>query len=418
MIEGIISAVTIPVMAKVRIGHFVEAQILQSWAWTTRRVGGADSGDTPITSTMEVHRAFVCGATNLVKRLRRIGEGAAMIRSKGEAAPVMFQCHQPHAGDQRRDPPADVAVAGRIVCGGKGFAGAYELVAEVARSGKLPVTMFTAGGSPPADAAMMMQLGAEGVFVGSGIFKSAPRAPRRRDRQSHHLLRRPRRAGQGVARAGRGDGRHQRRTDRQPHRLASAAGKNLPWRSKRSSTRATLRSHLSRQRLQSGVRFSAAHVRRPCRGQSLVSAVRTVDPSYRVHSLHGILSSAWRCQGAHRFFWSAHSRWRIVRHQAGHCLQHGEIIFSMGASFQTHQQGISHQDQMPAAPPPDDLPGLRLGAGVRRCGFRQFEEWDVRIVPREQLQCLPARLPSSRCGFATTIRCPTIRCCTSARSPT
>ena len=90
----------------------------------------------------------------------------------------------------------------------------------------------------------------------------------------------------------------------------------------------------------------------------------------------------------------------------------------MAASFQTDQEGINHQDAMPAAPPPDGLPGLNSIKVFDDAGFRQFEEWDVRIVPRERLQLCPARPPSSRCGFATVTRCPTTRCCTSARWPT
>ena len=219
MIEGIIAAVTIPVMAKARIGHFVEAQILQSLG-----VDYVDESEvlTPADYTHHIDKwkftvPFVCGATNLGEALRRISEGAAMIRSKGEAGTGDVSNATTHmraiGGEIRR---LTSLSEDELFVAAKELQAPYELVVEVARAGKLPVTLFTAGGiATPADAAMMMQLGAEGVFVGSGIFKSgAPDAPRRRDRQGHHVLRRPRRAGQGVARAGRGDGGHQRGGDR------------------------------------------------------------------------------------------------------------------------------------------------------------------------------------------------------------
>ena len=181
MIDGIIAAVSIPVMAKARIGHFVEAQVLQALG-----VDYIDESEvlTPADYANHIDKwaftvPFVCGATNLGEALRRITEGAAMIRSKGEAG----------TGDVSR-PPRTCAgsgprsagwqpARGRAVRRGQGAAGAYELVAEVAAAGKLPVVLFTAGGiATPADAAMMMQLGAEGVFVGSGIFKSGNPAQR------------------------------------------------------------------------------------------------------------------------------------------------------------------------------------------------------------------------------------------------
>ncbi|WP_232337984.1 pyridoxal 5'-phosphate synthase lyase subunit PdxS, partial [Mycobacterium kansasii] len=176
MIEGIISAVTIPVMAKVRIGHFVEAQILQSLG-----VDYIDESEvlTPADYTHHIDKwkftvPFVCGATNLGEALRRIGEGAAMIRSKGEAGTGDVSNATSHmraiSGEIRR---LTSLSQDELYVAAKDLQAPYELVAEVARSGKLPVTMFTAGGiATPADAAMMMQLGAEGVFVGSGIFKS------------------------------------------------------------------------------------------------------------------------------------------------------------------------------------------------------------------------------------------------------
>ncbi len=216
MIDGIIEAVSIPVMAKARIGHFAEAQILQSLG-----VDYIDESEvlTPADYANHIDKweftvPFVCGATNLGEALRRITEGAAMIRSKGEAGTGDVSNAVTHMrtirGEIRRlsswrDDELYVAA--------KELQAPYDLVKEVAERGKLPVVLFTAGGiATPADAAMMMQLGAEGVFVGSGIFKSGnPAAARRGDRQGHHLPRRPRHGRQGLARPGRGDGRHQRR---------------------------------------------------------------------------------------------------------------------------------------------------------------------------------------------------------------
>jgi acyl-CoA thioesterase-2 len=124
-------------------------------------------------------------------------------------------------------------------------------------------------------------------------------------------------------------------------------------------------------------------------GQSLVSAVRTVEPRYRVHSLHGYFLRPGDAKAPTVFLVER------IRDGGSFCtrrvaaIQHGETIFSMSASFQTDQEGISHQDMMPAAPPPDDLPGLRSMKVFDDAGFRQFEEWDVRIVPRDRLQRLP-----------------------------
>ncbi len=176
MVEGIIQAVSIPVMAKARIGHFVEAQVLQALG-----VDYVDESEV-LTPADEAHHInkwaftvpFVCGATNLGEALRRISEGAAMIRSKGEAGTgnVIEATRHMRAirAEIRRlgtlDPTELYAAAQELQA-------THELVAEVAAAGKLPVVLFTAGGiATPADAAMMMQLGAEGVFVGSGIFKS------------------------------------------------------------------------------------------------------------------------------------------------------------------------------------------------------------------------------------------------------
>ena len=176
MIDGIIEAVSIPVMAKARIGHFVEAQVLQSLG-----VDYIDESEvlTPADEKLHIDKwnftvPFVCGATNLGEALRRIGEGAAMIRSKGEAGTG-------NVVEATRHMRTMISEIRRIQGMGdeelfnaaKELGAPYELVREVHDLGKLPVVMFTAGGiATPADAAMMMQLGAEGVFVGSGIFKS------------------------------------------------------------------------------------------------------------------------------------------------------------------------------------------------------------------------------------------------------
>jgi len=182
MVQGIIDAVSIPVMAKARIGHFVEAQVLQSIG-----VDYVDESEV-LTPADEAHHIdkwaftvpFVCGATNLGEALRRLAEGAAMIRSKGEAGTgnVVEATRHMRAirADIRRLTTLDEA---ELYVAAKELRAPYDVVAEVARAGKLPVVLFTAGGiATPADAAMMMQLGAEGVFVGSGIFKSGDPARR------------------------------------------------------------------------------------------------------------------------------------------------------------------------------------------------------------------------------------------------
>jgi len=182
MIDSIIAAVTIPVMAKVRIGHFVEAQILQSLG-----VDYIDESEvlTPADYAHHIQKRqftvpFVCGATNLGEALRRISEGAAMIRSKGEAGTGDVSNATTHMrtilGEIRRlaGLPAE-----ELYAAAKELQAPYELVAQVAATGSLPVVLYTAGGiATPADAAMMMQLGAQGVFVGSGIFKSGNPAQR------------------------------------------------------------------------------------------------------------------------------------------------------------------------------------------------------------------------------------------------
>ncbi len=182
MIDGIISAVTIPVMAKARIGHFVEAQVLQSLG-----VDYVDESEV-LTPADEAHHIdkhaftvpFVCGATDLGEALRRIAEGAAMIRSKGEAGTgnVVEATRHMRAirAGIKRLATLDEA---ELFVAAKELRAPIELVAQVANEGSLPVVLFTAGGiATPADAAMMMQLGAEGVFVGSGIFKSGDPAQR------------------------------------------------------------------------------------------------------------------------------------------------------------------------------------------------------------------------------------------------
>jgi pyridoxal 5'-phosphate synthase pdxS subunit len=176
MIDGIINAVSIPVMAKARIGHFVEAQILQAL-----NVDYIDESEvlSPADYVNHIDKwkfdvPFVCGATNLGEALRRITEGAAMIRSKGEAGTGDVSEATKHIRTISAEIRALAAkTEDELYVAAKELQAPYELVREVASTGKLPVVMFTAGGvATPADAAMMMQLGADGVFVGSGIFKS------------------------------------------------------------------------------------------------------------------------------------------------------------------------------------------------------------------------------------------------------
>lgn len=176
MIKGIQEAVSIPVMAKVRIGHFVEAQILQHLS-----IDFIDESEvlTPADEAYHINKwdfkvPYVCGARNLGEALRRIGEGAAMIRTKGEAGTgnvVEAVTHMRTMMDDIRK--VKNAPKEELMSIAKDFAAPYDLVEYVWENGKLPVVNFAAGGiATPADAALMMQLGAEGVFVGSGIFKS------------------------------------------------------------------------------------------------------------------------------------------------------------------------------------------------------------------------------------------------------
>ncbi|HZA15462.1 MAG TPA: pyridoxal 5'-phosphate synthase lyase subunit PdxS [Pseudonocardiaceae bacterium] len=182
MITGIIESVSIPVMAKARIGHFAEAQVLQAIG-----VDYVDESEV-LTPADEAHHIdkfaftvpFVCGATNLGEVLRRISEGAAMIRSKGEAGTGNVVEATRHMRSIRTGIRALAAMPPEeLFAAAKKLAAPVELVREIAEAGSLPVVLFTAGGiATPADAAMMMQLGAEGVFVGSGIFKSGDPAKR------------------------------------------------------------------------------------------------------------------------------------------------------------------------------------------------------------------------------------------------
>jgi pyridoxal 5'-phosphate synthase pdxS subunit len=176
MIEGIQEAVTIPVMAKARIGHFVEAQVLEAL-----EVDYVDESEvlTPADEANHIDKwnfkvPFVCGATDLGEALRRIAEGAAMIRTKGEAGTGNVVEAVRHMrtiqGGIRRLTATDQA---ELPTAAKELRAPLDLVKAIAETGKLPVVNFSAGGiATPADAALMMQLGAEGVFVGSGIFKS------------------------------------------------------------------------------------------------------------------------------------------------------------------------------------------------------------------------------------------------------
>ena len=182
LIQSIIAAVSIPVMAKCRIGHFVEAQVLEAIG-----VDFIDESEvlTPADETHHINKwdfkvPFVCGCRNLGEALRRVGEGAAMIRTKGEAGTGNVVEAVRHArtvlGEIRRlqNMPAE-----ELMSAAKEMGAPYELVVETVRLGRMPVVNFAAGGiATPADAALMMQLGVDGVFVGSGIFKSSDPARR------------------------------------------------------------------------------------------------------------------------------------------------------------------------------------------------------------------------------------------------
>ena len=176
MISGIQEAVSIPVMAKCRIGHFVEAQVLQALD-----IDFVDESEvlTPADETHHIDKhaftvPFVCGATDLGEALRRVSEGAAMIRTKGEAGTGNVVEAVRHMRAIRSGIARLAGLAPEeLHAAAKDLRAPYELVARVAAEGRLPVVNFSAGGiATPADAALMMQLGAEGVFVGSGIYKS------------------------------------------------------------------------------------------------------------------------------------------------------------------------------------------------------------------------------------------------------
>jgi len=182
MIDGIIDAVSIPVMAKARIGHFVEAQVLQELG-----VDYIDESEvlSPADYVNHIDKwqftvPFVCGATDLGEALRRINEGAAMIRSKGEAGTGDVSEATKHIRKIKSEiNRLRTMTKDELYVAAKELQAPYELVAEVAETGSLPVVLFVAGGvATPADAAMMMQMGADGVFVGSGIFKSGNPAQR------------------------------------------------------------------------------------------------------------------------------------------------------------------------------------------------------------------------------------------------
>lgn len=134
-------------------------------------------------------------------------------------------------------------------------------------------------------------------------------------------------------------------------------------------------------------------------GQSLVSAVRTVDPHYRVHSLHGYFLRSGDADEPTVFIVERSRDGGSFATRRVNAIQHGEIIFSMGASFQTEQEGIHHQDPMPAAPPPDGLPGLDSTKVFDDAGFQQFQEWDVCIVPRDQLRLSPGKASQQQVWF-------------------
>ena len=183
-VAEIVDAVSVPVMAKCRIGHFVEAQVLQSLG-----VDYIDESEvlTPADEAHHVYKwdftvPFVCGATNLGEALRRLGEGAAMVRSKGEAGTgnvVEAVRHMRAIGGEIKR--LTTLGSEELMSAAKDLRAPFELVREVAEAGRLPVVLFTAGGiATPADAALMMQLGADGVFVGSGIFKAGDPATRAR----------------------------------------------------------------------------------------------------------------------------------------------------------------------------------------------------------------------------------------------
>ena len=235
MIKGIQAAVTIPVMAKARIGHFAEAQVLEAL-----EVDYIDESEvlTPADEANHIDKwafkaPFVCGATNLGEALRRIGEGAALIRSKGEAGTGDIVEAVRHLREiTSRSAASRRSTSPRSSRRPRSCSRRYDLVRRTAREGQLPVPLFCAGGiATPADASLVMQLGAQAVFVGSGIFKSEdPGDPRRGDRRGDDALRRP-----GARRARVRGPRHarcraSRRASSSPSRRSPAAVGRTPRR--------------------------------------------------------------------------------------------------------------------------------------------------------------------------------------------
>ena len=225
MIVGIMEAVSIPVMAKARIGHFVEAQVLEALG-----VDYIDESEvlTPADEVNHIDKhafkvPFVCGCRDLGEALRRINEGAAMIRTKGEAGTgniVEAVRHIRAVTDGLRRLHA--MREDELFVAAKELQAPYDLVREVAATGRLPVVDFVAGGiATPSDAALAMQLGAEGVFVGSGIFKSEDPGPHsQRHRPGDDALRRPQDHRRGLQGPWRSDARHRSRG----HPAGRAAG--------------------------------------------------------------------------------------------------------------------------------------------------------------------------------------------------
>src|SRR5574338_222126 len=301
LIDEIIASVSIPVMAKARIGHFVEAQVLQSLG-----VDYVDESEvlTPADYAHHIDKwavtvPFVCGATNLGEALRRITEGAAMIRSKGEAGTGDVS----NATTHMRTIAAEIRrLAGlredELYVAAKELQAPYDLVVEVAKAGKLPVTLFTAGGiATPADAAMMMQLGAEGVFVGSGIFKSGdPAARAAAIVKATTFYDDP----DVLARVSRGLGE-------------AMVGINVD------------RSTVVNEAPGAGTRAVGGRGA----GQSLVAAVRTVDPRYQVHSLHGYFLRPGDAKERTVFLVERTRDGGSFATRRGNAAQHGAIIFSM-----------------------------------------------------------------------------------------
>ena len=274
MIREIQEAVSIPVMAKCRIGHFAEAQILQAL-----EIDYIDESEVLTPADIEHHVdkwgfkiPFVCGATNLGEALRRINEGAAMIRTKGEAGTgdvVNAVTHMRAVfGGIRR---LQSLRSDELYTEAKNLQAPYELVRWVAENGRLPVVTFTAGGiATPADASLCMQLGADGVFVGSGIFKSGdPDLPREGDRRGDDALPGREDPGRGLDGSRRADGRHllrvarRQRAARSPRLVAGGRPGSTAW------------SPVDDRRLdRSGSAFS------PCRGRS-ASTSRCCAPRRR-----------------------------------------------------------------------------------------------------------------------------------------